>query len=203
MISPRSITHKIKFDKPLGDYRPILPEGTLDLTDWLLSQMEANARGEIAQTLRQANQGGPDEQYAAMVAWTALVKGGGPWDFKVDLTLKGFENVHLAGEWYFYDIVANIHYGYVGRAGGFSTDALLNGAGVAQITSRTSDWSYWWSRFDDPADQAAILVGIYLWEQYRDQDLTEDMLREALRRYDLWLKKAPPNVRLIRSASQP
>ena len=174
----------VLFGNPLGAYRSVLPEGTTDLTRWLLEEMQANARGDIAQTLHKANQGGVDGQYAALMGWTALVKGDGPWDFKDDLLEKGLQSVQLADKWYSFDVIANIHYGYVGMASGFSVDALLNGAGIAQIKAGTSDWSFFWSRFDDPADVAAILVGIYLWRHYGDQELTPEMLQEALHLYE-------------------
>ena len=90
---------------------------------------------------------------------------------------------------------ANIHFGFVGSASGFSSDALLNGAGMAQIMGGTSSLSFIWTGFDSPYDAAAIKVGIYLYERYGNVALTEDMLREALQQfpwesleeYEAWL----------------
>ena len=113
------------------------------------------------------------------------------------------KTVKLAGQWYSFDVGANVHYGYVGMASGFSIDALLNGAGIAQITGGYRHWSYFVTRFDQPADAAAISVGIYLWQQYGDQQLTPGMLQEALQHYDRWMEKVYPGVRLIESGIQP
>ncbi|MOA31335.1 hypothetical protein D3C78_1524870 [compost metagenome] len=41
---------------------------------------------------------------------------------------------------YSYDIWSNIHYGYVGMAGGFSESLLLDGAGLEQIASDSLRW---------------------------------------------------------------
>lgn len=64
---------------------------------------------------------------------------------------------------------ANINYGYAGRVAGFSQVELLVGAGFGQAAS---DWkggeiNYGLdSLFDDPADQAAVMIGILLFEKY-------------------------------------
>jgi hypothetical protein len=44
--------------------------------------------------------------------------------------------LHLYGSTpYYYDVWSNVHYGYVGRAAGFSTSTLRDGAGLEQIGS--------------------------------------------------------------------
>ncbi len=80
---------------------------------------------------------------------------------------------------YRFDIWSNIHYGYVGRATGFSQPELTGGAGVEQIGSdlynygHTHQWPHrspradnWAASWDDPSDNAAIQIGIRLWDQY-------------------------------------
>ncbi len=76
---------------------------------------------------------------------------------------------------YYFDIWSNIHYGYVGQASGFSQSELTGGAGVEQIGSdlynkvlphrspRADNWAASW---DNPSDNAAIQIGIRLWNQY-------------------------------------
>jgi len=181
------VTGIVLFGNPYGEYRvDNFPQGP-ELTDFLLGQMNANATSEIAQTLKDANSGNAADKYAAYLGWAALVQGGGPWDYKVELDERELERIELGGTEYRSDVLANVHFGYVGRASGFSSEELLMGAGVAQVLSGTSDWSYFWSCFDDPADQAAISVGIYLYDQYGrfGLELTEDMLQEALVLYSV------------------
>ncbi|MGB9873197.1 MAG: RHS repeat-associated core domain-containing protein, partial [Anaerolineae bacterium] len=96
---------------------------------------------------------------------------------------------------YFYDIWSNIHYGYVGRASGFSQPELTGGAGVEQIGSDlynykdTHQWPHqspgtdsWLASWDQPSDNAAIQIGIRLWNQYglavRPADLYLAVLEE-------------------------
>jgi hypothetical protein len=180
---------------PLAGYRTSMPQGASDMTGYLLDQMNGNTNGAIAQELARANSGRFMDKVAADVGWAALVKGGGPWDFKVDLRHMGKTEVELAGGSYRFDIVANIHYGFVGRASGFASDALRSGAGITQITSRTSSLSFFWTDFDSPYDAAAVQVGIYLYDRYGNIPVTEDMLFEALQlfpwesleEYEAWL----------------
>ena len=76
---------------------------------------------------------------------------------------------------YRFDIWSNIHYGYVGRASDFSQLELTGGAGIEQIGSnlynktvphRSSRADNWAASWDDPSDNAAIQIGIQLWNQY-------------------------------------
>ncbi|AKA26790.1 polymorphic toxin type 44 domain-containing protein [Pseudomonas chlororaphis] len=75
----------------------------------------------------------------ALAIWTERVGQGRAWDHKPILQkLFGEYPWHKQGAYeYFYDIWSNIHYGYVGVAGGFSESVLLDGAGVEQIGSDT------------------------------------------------------------------
>jgi RHS repeat-associated protein len=196
-----AIAADILAENPLGDYRPSLPEGTDDLTGFLLEQMNNNANSAVAQGLMSANSGGLDQRIAADLGWMALVKGGGPWDFKPDILRQVGKKIDLAGGTYRYDIAANIHYGYVGRASGFSSNALLNGAGIAQIRAGTSSLTFLWTRFDSPFDQAAIQVGIYLYEKYGNVQLTEEMLWQALQLLD-WDALAQYEASLLGSPSE-
>ena len=66
----------------------------------------------------------------------------GEWDHKPIIARRfhprspGLQHWHLYGNTlYFYEVWSNIHYGYVGRAAGFSNGVLLDGAGLEQIGS--------------------------------------------------------------------
>ncbi|MEX5569270.1 polymorphic toxin type 44 domain-containing protein [Pseudomonas syringae] len=73
---------------------------------------------------------------AALVIWTERVGQYRDWDHKPKIHKKFGGYYHKQGEYeYFYDIWSNIHYGYVGRAGGLSESVLADGAGLEQIVS--------------------------------------------------------------------
>lgn len=75
----------------------------------------------------------------AFAIWTERVGQNRPWDHKSKLLkLFGGKVRHKQGGYdYFYDIWSNIHYGYIGRAGGLSESVLSDGAGLEQIASDT------------------------------------------------------------------
>jgi RHS repeat-associated protein len=86
---------------------------------------------------------------------------------------KGWSTV--GSSLYLFDIWSNIHYGYVGRASGFSQSELTGGAGIEQIGSdlvskapphRSPGADNWLASWDHPSDNEAIRIGIRLWDQY-------------------------------------
>ena len=164
-----------------------------DLTPWLVNQMRANASGETAQTIRNLKQNGPDGRIAANAMWYVMVRGGAPWDFKPDIQREIGNQIILADTWYSYDIPANIHYGYVGRAIGFNREWLLFGAGAAQIKAGTSDWKWSAWYFDDPSDYTAVQVGMDLFDRY-GYNITENNLAIVLEERKSLLKLAPAQI---------
>jgi RHS repeat-associated protein len=147
-----------------------------DVGKWLEWEMKQNAASAAAAAIA-ANNAAPFLNLAAKKRaykqWIGLVQAGAAWDFKTFLNpananapksgncphekCAGF--LTLCGACYRYDIVANIHYGYVGKAVGFSNSELLGGAGVAQILD---NWNgvlpdFLW---DEPEDADAIRVGM-------------------------------------------
>jgi hypothetical protein len=105
-----------------------------------------------------------EDGYAAAEAYRlsifyAFVKSGGPWDLKQFLGTKTkylFKDTYKTGEY-----IGNHHYGYMGKAIGFTDYVLKLAAGMYQVYSGTSEWSYIFHYYDDPADQNAINDGIY------------------------------------------
>jgi RHS repeat-associated protein len=187
------------------DYYPITSS---DMTGWLCNQMVMNAQSDVVRAIRENwTSGNPVRMDAAMQAWTALVGTGATWDFKVDIEGAGwFEETHdvmLGSRQLNYDAVANIHFGFVGRAAGFDTGFLVKAAGAAQAlralqTSNPNDWgtcntSYW---CDHPYATWSIRFGAYLYElyQHRLNELNDaafaDALEEYIRKYGL--PPAPP-----------
>jgi hypothetical protein len=80
-------------------------------------------------------------QSRAYAIWYDRVQYLHPWDHKpiieAQLKKQGINNnwAKYQAHDYFFDIWSNIHYGYVGRAVGFSFDELTQAAGIAQYLS--------------------------------------------------------------------
>lgn len=91
--------------------------------------------------------------------FTERVKSGGAWDFKRPLGTNTTYYVPDLEAYMTGETIGNFHYGYVGSAV-FGPGVLKTAAGLYQIVSGTSDWSYWDSYFDDPADTEDIQWGI-------------------------------------------
>ena len=124
---------------------------------------------------------------------------GRPWDHKL-IILKTIGGIwHKQGKHdYFYDIWSNIHYGYVGMAGGLSEGVLLDGAGAEQIVSdslrkvsevfskpkeerklpgpnRSADIEGL-RAWDDAPDRISISIGIKLFSQHPTGGVTAKMV---------------------------
>ncbi|MEC0247017.1 polymorphic toxin type 44 domain-containing protein [Paenibacillus chitinolyticus] len=89
------------------------------------------------------------------------VPSGGPWDYKKDY--KNADGYGFGGNWMRGEDIGNMHYGYVGRAAGFSNTLLSSAAGAYQIYSGTASLGWWNSYFDDPMDQAFFNLGVNYW----------------------------------------
>jgi hypothetical protein len=82
---------------------------------------------------------------------------------------------------YNYQIWSNMHYGYIGRASGFTEDELLEAAGGGQLLTFNVSKEYWqrvgdegvFASFDTASDQISIKAGFDLWnlEQQSGQPL--------------------------------
>jgi len=132
----------------------------------------------------------------AMALWTERVGQNRPWDHKVTIGQQ------FGGAWqkhgqldYFYDIWSNIHYGYVGRAGGLTESALLDGAGLEQIASDSIRKIQKWDErkgphrsadieglraWDDVGDRVSISIGIKLYKQHPTGGVTAKMLMDEV-----------------------
>lgn len=116
---------------------------------------------------------------AAFIAWGMLVRQDGPWDHKPIIARRftpavdtGEQHYHRYHDLvYFYDVWSNIHYGYVGRACGFTESELLDGAGLEQIASdlvrgqrpAASAEVSGLRRFDHAHDRIAVDLGAKLY----------------------------------------
>lgn len=139
---------------------------------------------------------------AAYGLWAERVGPKRPWDHKPILQTRLAAAGTFGNGWhkfeghnYYYDIWSNIHYGYVGRAAGFSTLELLNGAGLAQMASdmigrltkgklptyqKHSENGSWPASADDLPDHISIKLGCDLYEKYGFGSITKDNLLLAI-----------------------
>lgn len=106
---------------------------------------------------------------AARWAWFyKQVRNGGPWDFKNnDYRKHKSSGLIICGTTYGNDMPGNFHFGFVGRAAGFTAYSLQKGAGVAQERAGTSRPEFHCTYGDDPKDNAFIQLGIKLYEGHK------------------------------------
>ena len=140
----------------------------------------------------------------AYLMWIEMVKTNAPWDFKKDILNAqgefawGGQNIRMCCDWYWYEAVANIHYGYVGKAAGFTDFELKAGAGAAQYQEyRNAEWYReriaagevgWHTYYDEPEDQAGIQIGLDLYNG--GAFLTPEKFCEVFNRWATQLKPA-------------
>jgi hypothetical protein len=152
------------------------------MTSWLVGQMVVNAQSAVVAEIR-ANwtSGESINRVAAMQAWTALVGTDATWDFKVDIrrtawfARAGIRDVVLGGKVLNWDAVANMHFGYVGRAAGFDSEFLGASAGIAQVMH--------WLESQDPDD-----IGAFDRTSYGDHPFATWSIRFGCFLWDLGLE---------------
>ena len=93
----------------------------------------ANASGSIVATLKNANSGGVAERVRSLSR--LAIYGSNPEHLgitKLTLEKRKIDNITIGDREFSTEAVANITYGYIGRASGFSAKTLYMGAGGAQ-----------------------------------------------------------------------
>jgi hypothetical protein len=148
---------------------------------YMFKEMYDNSRSAKVIAIRAGNSGvgGIGGKGAAYAAWAYLVKSGGDWDHKPKLyrklsltkTDKHFPFRGDTQHEYFYDIWSNVHYGYVGRAAGFSEFELQQAHQLGGITGAT-----------DPFDIETVQLGLDLWRTYGSSMSMANLEQELLAR---------------------
>ncbi len=184
--------------------------------DYIQDKMVTNLNGSTAGSMRSIvdpfRQMGRDQAMflfmnvpgdGALLQFAQFVRSGAPWDYKSDMHSRfGEWTLDAAeGKQYRYDIWGNMHFGFIGRAIGFSEDLLLDAAGFAQAVSDGKTWQDILSHIhslrdlDQPEDQAAIRAGIALFEDF-GAGVTSDNILDRIRRNQAKLatQNAPEGV---------
>lgn len=154
-----------------------------DVTAWLMARMVANSKSSLVTEMKKNNtEDWKGVDLGSLSTWYQLVKTGGPWDYKKDLgaaislapcrqNCSGkLYSITLDGQCMTYEVVANIHYAYVGRAAGFTESRLLGGAADAQVSEDRGETA------DDPRDVQAIKKGFALFDAGSPSGLTKSGL---------------------------
>ncbi|MDF2265242.1 polymorphic toxin type 44 domain-containing protein [Streptomyces coacervatus] len=133
---------------------------------YIFGEMQRNIHTPNADKAREILASGDlTEIGVVLAAWYENVKSGGPWDHKpkienevgLDSSVDFYFKVpsDARGREVYYDIWSNIHYGYVGRAWGFTRGWLQFGAAAAPGAGT-----------NDEADVASVDVGVQLWNRF-------------------------------------
>ena len=135
----------------------------IDITNRLTKVMLKNAK-YLYNLARKCKWFGIAGRGGLLYKFYKLVKTGGKWDLKNQKSWKLSKKNHFKFHGRIIDSqdVGNIHFGFVGSVV-FKAVTLCTGAGIYQIFSGTSSWSYWYSFFDDPRDTRYILLGRKYW----------------------------------------
>jgi RHS repeat-associated protein len=151
-----------------------LPENAtngVDVTYWLYNEMVQNANTRYTKLMRRYNYIFGFDYFTmkaeAMWLFKNAVDYNAPWDFKVGFNRNSIQEVTIANTLVRMDAIANIHYGFVGSAAGFTPGELLIGAGIAQYNNpETRSEGRWYSYLDDPFDTNMIRLGVALQQSY-------------------------------------
>ncbi|WP_028681600.1 polymorphic toxin type 44 domain-containing protein [Pseudomonas chlororaphis] len=172
-----------------------------DVAEETRKQMAQPWYAQIGSTSPQAI--GASNVAAAMALWTERVGQGRDWDHKPKIHAKFGRYRHRQGKYdYFYDIWSNIHYGYVGMAGGLTEGVLLDGAGVEQIVSdqlrrwgeqitvakeeqrlkgpHATEGVKGMRAWDDVPDRISISIGMKLYNEYPNGGITAKMIMDEV-----------------------
>ena len=172
-----------------------------DVAEETRKQMGLPWYAQIGNTSPQAI--GASNVAAAMALWTERVGQGRDWDHKPKIHAKFGRYRHRQGKYdYFYDIWSNIHYGYVGMAGGLTEGVLLDSAGIEQIVSdqlrrwgeqifvakedqrlkgpHATEGVEGMRAWDDVPDRISISIGMKLYNEYPNGGITAKMIMDEV-----------------------
>ena len=156
-----------------------------EIAAWMAGEIRTNAVSDVVNDIKWALSssctgnpygGGLGCLSYAATKWHDLVCTGCVWDHKPIIAQtwddrdRYFADVPGTGWKIYYDVWSNIHYGYVGRAAGWSRSDLITGSHISEGAGHT-----------DAGDDLSINIGMDLYEQYGATGLTTARLDAAIR----------------------
>ncbi len=184
---------------PVKDDRAPNPTSQ-DATGWLVDRINEDVHAPTTQAIRHDWTSGDTWRKAdALKTWTSMVRTGAVWDYKVDIRQAEKKAGGITLDGMNSQLVANIHFGAIGRAAGFPEKLLEFGAGVFQIYDNGIKKNDWKSvgppscYFDDPRDNWGIKYGSWLYDNYGNRfgSMKRGEFSRAMKQY-IRLKGAPP-----------
>jgi RHS repeat-associated protein len=170
------------------------------IADWLRRQIEGDVDViycDLFSMLWDSETNLPRDAFKsrAYSQWIDLVRKGARWDFKGRIYDELGSSIRLCEfgkcSWYNFDVIANIHFGYVGRAAGFGSLELHLGAGWAQ-SQDSPGTGKWYTLGDEPADYWAVEMGIFMYQIAKPRRLDAFSFKLALGTYRNHLKAGIP-----------
>ncbi|MCC3407999.1 MAG: hypothetical protein JGK17_20895 [Microcoleus sp. PH2017_10_PVI_O_A] len=150
---------------------------------YMYEEMKNNASSDYVKNIKRLKNEwwNPASQGTADGLWVNKVRDNGEWDhkWKLDdkLKLRASNDVYYpvwgnSDREFFYDIWSNIHYGYVGKAVGYSDFVLQSAASLNDLGKFNLDFK----------DTNAIKLGIELWNETggNPNNLTPEKLRQKV-----------------------
>lgn len=176
------------------DLKWYVSSNVADPIDYIRGEMVGNLSSTTFKQIEadyKASKGSKDPQkrLKPLFDFARMVGYGKPWDHKAFISTNWGDWALDAskGRQYRFDLWSNIHYGYIGKAIGFSDDLLLDAAGLAQAINEEK-WpqvikailSQSGRELDEPEDQVAIQLGIRLWKKHGNA-VTSEIILKAIR----------------------
>jgi len=177
---------------PIEVERPSAPSSS-DMTQWTIDRIKENADAPVTQSLKENFESGdPIKILGATKAFVSIVRTDGAWDYKQDIRAAQLESsdITLGNQKMNYQAVANITFGYLGKAAGIPGPVLEAGAGAFQLVDHIGkspeNIGPLSTYFDDPYDNWNINFGEYLYDQYGSDpsQLTTDTFEDSLNEYE-------------------
>jgi hypothetical protein len=172
-------------------------QSAIEVAKYISTEMIKNAKSPAAERVSN-NLDSISTTHKAFLEFKSLVGYGRPWDHKLYIseTYGKYSLDPVSNEQIPWDVWSNIHYGYIGKRIGFSKWTLLSAAGIAQFKDSVVPDGYLlrrdqdrfdfdvFSALDDPRDQVAIKIGIFLWDKNKlkvNHALVMDSIRVSIK----------------------